>query len=221
MRSLIVIKRLLPLVRYMKDDESPKKHVPSDTLQLSPVSAFALLLGTACEQFETLQSLLSGEIKLMDRSEGGVLRRIFYFRADACIRMALAKSFVANVVRARRIIDDGHTFLKVEKHARMAFLAQTKAIIRIRDVNEHGYDVKNNKNRPVFHYRSNSWGDETSLNVDSPNKIFMGPVNLYSICLPTKRMSDLAGFKVNPHLVFSSKEAVVHLGPHKPKDSGR
>ena len=195
----------MPHSLLMENQEALKAHAPSDTFQLAPTTAFALVLETACEQFETLQLLISSEIKLVAPPKEDIQKHILYLRADACIRMALAKSFVANVIRARRIIEHGQEYLTVEKYASRIFITKTASLLRVRDVNEHGYDIKDNKSQPAMHFRGNSWGDETSLLVEKSNEIFMGPVNLYSIYLSTKRMRELAGFKVNPQLTFMAK----------------
>ncbi len=188
----------------MENHEHPKTRVRGP--MLAPITAFALVIETACEQFEMLQLLISGGIKLAEPPQDDIQRRILHTRANACIRMALAKSFVANVIRARRIIEHGQEHLKVGKLYRKVFLSKTQPVIRVRDVNEHGYDVVDNYNRPELHFRANSWGDETSLHIGKSEEIFMGPINLYSIYRSLEHMRTLAGFQANPRLTLVARK---------------
>src|ERR1700692_697181 len=86
--------------------ESSKMHNPNLPPQLpepeiSIATGFALMLETACEDFEILQRMIRHEIKLV--SGNGIEDHRAYPR----IQMALAKSFLFNLVRARRICDHG------------------------------------------------------------------------------------------------------------------
>jgi hypothetical protein len=68
--------------------------------RVEPRQAFELLLETACSEFETLQAMLSGELKLV----GSELHNSVQARhATSAIRMALAQSFVFNTFRAHRL----------------------------------------------------------------------------------------------------------------------
>jgi hypothetical protein len=62
-------------------------------------------------------------------------------RGRACAQMALAKSFVFHVVRARRICEHGAGSLKVDRSERRLFLQGTAGVLGVRDVNEHGFDA--------------------------------------------------------------------------------
>src|SRR4051812_5393514 len=115
---------------------------------LAPAHAFALLLETACENFRILQSFMLGEITLVTEPPQNQQKRILFARAQSVVMMALAKSFVTHIVRSRRICEDGAKYLKVDPQERRAFLTGTKALVRVRDVNEHGFDVKKNYSRP-------------------------------------------------------------------------
>lgn len=113
--------------------------------QLPTETALALLLETAREQFRVLQFIILGEIKLVSDQQNDLTKRLLFARAPGCVGMALAKSFVANVVRARRICEHGGQSLTLDKMERKLFLSQTNALLQVRDVNEHGLDVKGNE----------------------------------------------------------------------------
>ena len=93
---------------------------------IAPAKAFALLLEAACEEFEVLQLLIRNEIQVTFSQPGNAPtdNRIMFrrARAGACIQMALAKSFVANVIRAHRICEDGAQYLTVDRGERRRFL---------------------------------------------------------------------------------------------------
>jgi hypothetical protein len=94
------------------------------------------MLESACEDFEILQRLIRREIKLVSGSG------LENHRAPARIQMALAKSFVFHVVRARRICEHGAGSLTVNRTKRKLFLKGTADVLRVRDVNEHGFDAR-------------------------------------------------------------------------------
>jgi hypothetical protein len=160
------------------------------TAQPSTREALALLLETACRDFEALQRLLRHETRLVNQFGQED------HHAAAATRMALAKSFIFYLVRARRILDQGKSRLaEVTREERARFLANTASAEQIRDVNEHGYDLKNNYSQPSMHrHREHDVIlDETSLVVIDSDHILMGKVNLYRLYLPTDRMRQLAG----------------------------
>ena len=167
---------------------------PTALDQPSAAMAFALLLETACEQFEVMQAFIKGEIKITEDSTVDIRSTIKFARASACVRAALAKSFVANIIRARRICEYGAGFLTVGRADRKLFLKMTIGISHIRDVNEHGFDVKDSKSRPALHFNGGGFLDETSLDIQSAERVLMGPLNLYDVYRTTARMRDLAGF---------------------------
>lgn len=70
------------------------------SLDVASQRAFALMLETACHEFETLLALVCGELRL-DQPEK--LDQTSLVRPMATIQMALAKSFVFNANRANRI----------------------------------------------------------------------------------------------------------------------
>jgi hypothetical protein len=162
--------------------------------QLPPAKAFALMLETACEQFEVLQSLLRKEITVNSEQTHDFRKEIQLRRAPYCINMALAKSFVANVIRARRICEHGSQHLAVERLERQRFLHGTAAIQTVRDVNEHGYDVQDNRSRPKLHYNRGGYVDETAMYIGSADEILMGPINLCDVYRSVARTRELAGF---------------------------
>jgi hypothetical protein len=168
-------------------------HTPNSPSQASPPSVargFALMLETACEDFEVLQRLVRRETTLI--SAGGGQDH----RAAARAQMALAKSFVFYVVRARRICEHGKGSLAVDRLDRTRFLKATEDVLGVRDVNEHGFDISGRISKPSMHSHAKESAtlDETSMVVLGDQKILMGPLNLYDIYVPTDRMRKLAGF---------------------------
>jgi hypothetical protein len=157
--------------------------------RLSVEKGFALMLEAACEDFETMQRLISGELSIVSRRAS---RRDW--RAAPCVQMALAKSFVFNLARARRICEHGASSLTVDRAERKRFLAATAEVLSVRNVNEHGFDVATDS-PPSLHFHAEGGGcDETSLVIDGPDSILMGPLNLAHLHKPTDRMRQLAGF---------------------------
>jgi hypothetical protein len=183
-----------PGLRIPSMIESSKMHNPNLPPQLpepevSTATGFALMLETACEDFEILQRMIRQEIKLVSGNA------IEVRRASPRIQMALAKSFLFNLVRARRICDLGAGSLTVARAERKRFLNATAAVVNVRDVNEHGFDV-NKISKPSMHShaKENAILDETAMAVLGDQKILMGP-NLYNVYVPTDRMRKLAGFR--------------------------
>ncbi|WP_298358157.1 hypothetical protein [Rhodoblastus sp.] len=158
----------------------------------------ALVLETACEDFEIMQRLIAGHITLSGAPLGADAR------AAPRIQMALAKSFIFNVVRARRICEHGAGVVRIDREERRKFLSDTAAALRVRDVNEHAFDVAISKrgktSTPEIHTHADESAvlDETSMITLGPQKILMGPVNLFDIYLPTDRMRGIAGFMSLP-----------------------
>ena len=74
------------------------------------------MLETACEDFEICQRLIRQETKVAGNSPRDMPR----------IQMALAKSFVFNVVRARRICQHGQGSLGIDRLERARFLKGTE-----------------------------------------------------------------------------------------------
>lgn len=166
----------------------------SDT---SIAEGFALMLETACRDFEVFQRLIRQETKLI-QSNGTV-----DLSASASVNMALAKSFVFYVVRARRICEHCADSLHVDRAGRKSFLKATSGILSVRDVNEHGFDKpklgKNSKPSMHTHNDSSAILDETSMVILNDQRILMGPLNLYDIYIPTNDMKMIAGFACLPH----------------------
>ncbi len=153
---------------------------------------FALMLESACSDFETLAKLIRKDIHLAASD------RFVEVRALATVRMALARSFVFHVVRSRRICEAEASNLKVTRENRKRFLAGTEAVLRVRDVNEHGFDPPRpgKASRPTMHLHveRDVALDETSLNILGEQEILMGPLNLYAVYMPVDRMRQNAGF---------------------------
>jgi hypothetical protein len=163
---------------------------------LQPPEAFALLLESACSEFETLQALLSKQIRLVGpQSEHGPAAPNV-LRAQATVHMALAKSFRFNANRANRVCSKNKSQLSLDRQAREDFLRATRPLTEVRDVNEHGYDgdKRSEKSRPSMHEQKAGFLDETSLVIAGPNKILMGPLNLHDIFAAVARARSVAGF---------------------------
>jgi hypothetical protein len=164
--------------------------------ELTPARAFALLLETACEQFEVLQAIVSKELQFTFGEPNDPQKRFIFRRAPYCVQAALAKSFVANVIRAQRICEHGAQHLTVDRAERTRFLKSVSDVLLVRNVNEHGFDV-GSASAPSMHARDGGLLDETAMIIRGPERILMGPVNLYDVYRAAARMRDLAGF--NPH----------------------
>jgi len=161
---------------------------------VSIAEGFALMLETACEDFEIMRRLIRQETVLISSSGNNDYRTI------PRIQMALAKSFVFHVVRARRICEHGAGSLKIDSTERKLFLKATACVISVRDVNEHGFDagstLRGKISKPSFHHHTKVGAilDETAMVIHGDQAILMGPLNLYEIYIPTDRMRKLAGF---------------------------
>ena len=103
-----------------------------DSKPSEAATGLALMLETACEDFETMQRLISRDLLVV--SQGGHQR---YGEPNRII-MALGKSFVFYLVRARRICEHGAGVLRINRLERKLFLARTVGVVSVRDVNEHG-----------------------------------------------------------------------------------
>jgi hypothetical protein len=162
--------------------------------ELSVARGFALMLETACEDFEVLQRLIRQETRMLFATGGRE-----DFRAVHSTEMALAKSFVFHVQRARRICEHGAGALAVDRTERKRFLSATAKVLGVRDVNEHGYEPGADS-KPSIHRHGENFAalDETSMIVLGDQNILMGPINLYDIYLPTDRLRTLAGFASLP-----------------------
>jgi hypothetical protein len=164
--------------------QPPESNTPART-------GFALMLETACEDFEILQRLIRQETTIASSHQRDK------FRAAIRIQMALAKSFVFYAVRARRICDHSHGLLGIDRLERTRFLKGTEGLLQVRDVNEHGFDA-NASSKPSMHHQEGGMLDETSMVVMGDDKILMGPLNLYDMYIPVARTRGLAGFASLP-----------------------
>jgi hypothetical protein len=170
--------------------------------EITPAASLALMLETACEHFEVLHRLSVQEL-IISATEFGPHKCVksnsitTVCRAQACIQMALAKSFIANTIRARRICQFGEEILAIDKEELGQFLNNTERVISVRDINEHGFDINGCRKRPSLHAQDNAqaFGDETSLSIFGPSKMFVGPLNLYDVFKVVDRLRSIAGFK--------------------------
>jgi hypothetical protein len=169
--------------------------------QISPAEAFALLLETACENFEILQDLVQGQLQVVTPEESKNTpvtkedrqKAFRAARAPARVQMALAKSFVFNAHRANRVCKLNKAALGLNRRERTRFFKATDPLDAVRDVNEHGFDG-NGSVTPSLHAHEGGMLDETSLVIDGPEKVLMGPLYLYEAYLAVDRMRKLAGF---------------------------
>jgi hypothetical protein len=175
---------------------APESHCSTD-------QAFALMLETACEDFENLQDLISGHLQVVASPRNPAIpsnqddprKAHRAVRASARIQMALAKSFVFNAHRANRICDDNKVALALDRFERTRFLKATDQLAVLRDVNEHGFDGGRDDVKPSMRFHpEGGWMDETGLVASSREKILMGAINLYPLYLAVDRMRTLAGF---------------------------
>lgn len=179
---------------------------PFSSGKMSIAEGFALMLETACSDFETMQRLIRQETRLL-LADG---QEDLLGRARA--QMALAKSFVFHVVRARRICDHGAGSLTVDRLQRRTFLQSTAGVLGVRDVNEHGFDcggsVRGKASEPAMHHHpvDDALVDETAMVVLSDQRVLMGPLNLYDVYVPTDIIRKVAGFS-GLHLALLERNA--------------
>jgi hypothetical protein len=169
---------------------------------ISAEEAFALMLETACEDFEILQALIDGEIQVAAPKSHEATPANKYdhrkahraARAGPRIQMALAKSFVFNARRANRICTLNKASLALDRLERTRFFKATDPLTAVRDVNEHGFDGKGSV-KPSMHAQDGGTLDETGMVITGRDKILMGPLNLHTVYLAVDRMRTIAGFR--------------------------
>ena len=172
------------------------------TPEISAAEAFALLLETACEDFEILQALVNGEIQVASPNldEATPANKHDHRKAHRAaraaqrIQMALAKSFLFNARRANRICTLNKGSLALDRLERTRFFKATDPLTAVRDVNEHGFDG-NGSVKPSMHAQDGGALDETGMVITGRDKILMGPLNLHSVYLAVDRMRTIAGFR--------------------------
>ena len=179
--------------------------------ELSSAEAFALLLETACKDFENLQVLISGQLEVTAPDKKRKATRTL--RAPARIQMALAKSFLFNAHRANRVCEKNKAALALDRTERKLFSSAMKPLAAVRDVNEHGYEGGDSV-RPSMHRHEDGTLDETALNIGGPQRIPMGRLNLYDAYLALDRMRKLAGFNA---LVEKKNEGLSAVDPTVPR----
>jgi hypothetical protein len=121
-------------------------------------------------------------------------------RAAATIRMALAKSFVFHLARAARICEHGAHSINLEADERNTFLRAMNPLVLVRHVNEHGFDARSGsrgkKSKPLIHLHEADEValDETALVFAGPERVLMGPINLFDFYPSANRIRSIAGF---------------------------
>ena len=163
------------------------------TDELPVANGFALMLETACRDFETLLKIIRKETVILTADHSTDVR------SQAAIQIALAKSFVFYTIRAGRICEHGHQELHISREDRKAFVKSLGPLLAVRDVNEHGFDPtssgRGKKSRPSLHHHEEDQAitDETAMTVVN-SKVLMGPLDLCTFYDTVNRMRSLAGF---------------------------
>ena len=148
----------------------------------NPEESLALELEAACENFEILQRIIRSEVQMISNTGEKDLRAAFL------CRMALARSFIYNTHRARRICIVGkkHNKLLLNDHLLDKFIEDTSPMALLRNSIEHGNDVddgkRHNKASRSIHYHEDDDFlsiiiDENSLFIKNENNILAGPLN--------------------------------------------
>jgi hypothetical protein len=186
----------------MKESNESHTLQPNATAVPSDAMSFALMLEAACQDFETLDRIVRGEIKIVldltATAQGPQPAWALEQRAKASVTTALAKSFLFYVARAKRICAKNSQFLRGYSEDRKFFLKYLNSIglTDVRDVNEHGFDPDSlPDSRPSIHVHGdgNIALDETGVIV-LDGKILLGPINLYDVYPKVKNMRDIGGF---------------------------
>jgi hypothetical protein len=162
-------------------------------LERDDEQAFAHRLETACLSFKTARRLLGQQLRIVDERNEEDTR----VRADAV--MALVQSFVFNTRRARRMCEQGASLPHVPRDERRRFVHATEILVKVRDVNEHGFDAKQSATRPKLHKHDDAYVDEMSVTLASPDEILMGPLNLLTVYPSVERMRQWAGWEPLQH----------------------
>lgn len=175
---------------------------------------FALLIETACSNFEALSDLITGEAKITYTTPSpNPYVDMRHLKCSSEARAALAKQFVFNCVRAYRICEHGNNELGLDKAQRKAFIAKVKPVVPVRDVNEHGYDVntRGKESRPSMHTHESGWLqlDETAMIIRGATEILMGPLNLHDIYKSIEKMRSIAGFASTRPITFDNETEVL------------
>jgi hypothetical protein len=178
--------------------------------KLDPALAFAFMLESACEDFETLQNIIRGSIQLV--AQGGApffAQRHPYLRARGVINMALAKSFLFHVRRANRICTQNKAAIALDRLDRLRFLKATGPFTHVRNENEHGFD-ENWTGGLSLHRHQYHGGpfDVRSLIITGPEQVLMGSLNLHDPYLAVSRVRKIAGF---PALAEKDRNAKLQL----------
>lgn len=93
---------------------------------VSDVEKFALMVEIACEDFETLERLVRGELKLVpntgSQDDTTTPDWVRESKAKKAVVMSLAKSFLFHIARAKRITEESAQFLSNHAKERRLFL---------------------------------------------------------------------------------------------------
>jgi hypothetical protein len=135
----------------------------SDSLTARDAKNFALMIEAACDDFETLDRLIQGGFEIVSKAGRNAATnqpawaldlqaKALLHRAQANVKMALAKSFISHVARAKRICEGPTQFLSHVSTERKLFLRHLNSFrcAELRDVNEHGIDAGNPKSQRSY-----------------------------------------------------------------------
>ncbi|WP_333828023.1 hypothetical protein [Pararhodobacter sp.] len=161
--------------------------------ELSVSKRFEMKLRSALDCFELLADFVNEGSIIAFRDVSGRLAED-EFSGMKCVS-SLAHKFIFEVIRLRRVIEHGHADLQLEPEFRRHFLRELKVVLHVRNVNEHGYDIRGNENsqpsmHPHEHDGLNLALDETSIIVLSPQKILIGPINIYDVNILLNQLAN-------------------------------
>jgi hypothetical protein len=197
---------------------------------------FAELADRAYWQFETLTLLaaqrfdprrVGEQIMVIDPAKAS--RALNY---EFTIVTALAQSYIFNVRRMYRIMHGDRFFMgTIDRLSRRSFDAHMREVIRVRDINEHGFDPRtfSPRNRIATPYRNPTTGleagsffqDETGVRYSVPTaEFFMGQLNLTQAHLGVMRMYRTAGPEmlakrknehINRYRLLSTRQRLIQI----------
>lgn len=163
---------------------------------IDPQQALAILLETASEQFKIGQRIITNDIEIKFDDKKNIDETLLYYRSKFTIINALFKEFLFNCVRARRICEKGSGVLGILDEDLDKFVKSLSDLTPVRNVNEHGFDLKDNRTKPkIYTHSQNLYSlDDTSLIILGPEEIYMGPVNIFQKFKIIEQMISVSGF---------------------------
>lgn len=147
----------------------------------STAGNFALMIDTACRDFEAFLAFARGDAWVQSKDEWESSKVM------TAATMALAKSFAFNVIRAARICRHGASELPLTREERKELNRIGERVLPVRDVNEHGFDRHRKGGsdpvRPSLHLHEefSAAVDETGLVTLDEHTVLMGSLNLRDV----------------------------------------